>query len=202
MSNLNIKFYFASPVEVVRITPHNLQEAADWCGGKVAKTESNRVPGRMDSYVWVPTPKGSGVSWAFPGMFITKRLAVSEKGQLKATYAVFRKDYFNRNYFEEMTQAVDATWEREAAERKKEKPAQNVVVNVFPAEGVTPAEVARVVEEAVSTENIRAEEPASQPPMLEFSSESAPFVGVSIVETPSIVEQRELTREAEVEAQA
>lgn len=173
MSNLNIKFYFSSPVEVVRVTPHNLQEAAAWCGGKVAKTESNKVPGRMDSYVWVPTPKGSAISWAFPGMYITKRLAVSEKGQLKATYAVFRKDYFNRNYFEEMKHAVDATWEREASERKKEKPAQNVVVNVFPPAGASPAEVAKMV-----TENIRAEEPVSP------------------------VIQRELAREAEVEVEA
>lgn len=115
------KFYFLSPVEVVKVTPHNLEEVAKWCGGKVAQTESRLVPGRMDSYVWVPTPKGNNVSWAFPGMFITKRLVVNVKNELRATWAVFRRDYFEKNYFDAPIDAVDATWEREAREKKPAK---------------------------------------------------------------------------------
>ena len=104
------KFYFLSPVEVMKVTSQNLAEVAEWCGGEVATTESRRVAGRMDSYVWVPTPKGSSISWAFPGMFITKRLVRTIKDELRITYAVFRKDYFEKNYFDSPTEAVDQTW--------------------------------------------------------------------------------------------
>lgn len=107
-------FYFLSPVEVVEVTSQNLEEVAEWCGGKVATTESRRVPGRMDSYVWVPTPKGTSISWAFPRMFVTKRLVRTIKDELRTTYSVFRRDYFEKNYFENPTQAVNETWEREA----------------------------------------------------------------------------------------
>lgn len=116
---MKTQFYFLAPVEVVKVTNENLHEVAEWCGGKVASTESRRVPGRMDSYVWVPTPKGNALSWAFPGMYITKRLVVTVKDEMKATYAIFRKDYFSRNYFDTPSHAVDATWEKEL--RKKEK---------------------------------------------------------------------------------
>lgn len=116
------QFYFLSPVEVVKVSSQNLQEVAEWCGGKVAQTESRRVPGRLDSYVWVPTPKGSNISWAFPGMFITKRLVVTVKGELRATWAVFRRDYFEKNYFEDPKAAVDKTWE---LEDRSPKPGQN-----------------------------------------------------------------------------
>jgi hypothetical protein len=113
------QFYFLSPVEVVKVTSNNLAEVAEWCGGRVAEAESNRVKGRMDKYVWVPTPKGSNISWAFPGMFITKRLVVNMKGELKATWAVFRRDYFEKNYFETPNDAVDKTWEIENKALKK-----------------------------------------------------------------------------------
>lgn len=116
---MKTSFYFPAPVEVVKVTNENLAEVAEWCGGKVASTESRRVPGRQDSYVWVPTPKGNSVSWAFPGMFITKRMVVTIKDEMKATYAVFRKDYFNRNYFDTPTEAVDKTWEK--FEKNKQK---------------------------------------------------------------------------------
>lgn len=121
------QFYFLSPVEVVKVTSQNLAEVAEWCGGKVASTESKKVPGRMDSYVWVPTPKGTQVSWAFPGMFITKRLVTTLQGELRATWAVYRRDYFNKNYFDTPKAAVDATWEREALEKsgKRPKPAKD-----------------------------------------------------------------------------
>lgn len=105
-------FYFLSPVEVVKVSTSNLQEVAEWCGGKVATTESRRVPGRQDSYVWAPTPKGTAISWAFPGMFITKRLVRTIKDELRVTYAVFRRDYFEKNYFDNPTEAVAATWEK------------------------------------------------------------------------------------------
>jgi len=117
-------FYFLSPVEVVKVTSSNLEEVAEWCGGKVAQTESRRVPGRMDSYVWVPTPKGSNISWAFPGMFITKRLVLTMKNELKATWAVFRRDYFEKNYFETPQDAVNKTWELEDRTPKAKKVAE------------------------------------------------------------------------------
>jgi len=123
-------FYFLSPVKVIKVTSQNLQEAAEWCGGKVAQTESRRVPGRMDSYVWVPTPKDTKLSWAFPGMFITQRLVITVKGETRATYAVFRRDYFDKNYFESPQDAVTQTWERAAAERNKSQQRPEVVVNV------------------------------------------------------------------------
>lgn len=116
-------FFFLSPVEVVKVTSSNLEEVAEWCGGKVAETESRRVPGRMDKYVWVPTPKGTSISWAFPGMYITKRLVRTVKDEIRVTFAVFRKDYFDKNYFDTPNQAVDETWERHA---KQEKAKQKV----------------------------------------------------------------------------
>lgn len=117
---LQKQFYFLSPVEVVKVTLQNLGEVAEWCGGKVAAVESRRVPGRMDSYVWVPTPEGTAISWAFPGMFVTKRLVRTVKDDLRVTYAVYRKDYFEKNYFDNPLAAVDATWEREARSRQKQ----------------------------------------------------------------------------------
>lgn len=125
------QFFFLSPVEVVKVTTQNLEEVAEWCGGSVQETESRRHPGRMDKYVHVPTPENTKISWAFPGMFITKRLVLNVKDELRATFAVFRRDYFEKNYFESPKQAVDRTWEREHAE--KQKPlvkAPEVVVNV------------------------------------------------------------------------
>lgn len=116
---LQTNFYFLSPVEVVRVTPRNLEEVAEWCGGKVAETESRRVEGRMDKYVWVPTPKGSAISWAFPGMFITKRVVITENDELKVTYSVFRKAYFKANYFQSPDMAVENTWDRQQREAGK-----------------------------------------------------------------------------------
>ena len=126
---MNKQFYFLSPVEVVKVTSQNLEEVAAWCGGSVQETESRRVPGRMDKYVLVPTPKDTNISWAFPGMFITKRLVVTVKDELRSTYAVFRRDYFEKNYFDTPKEATDKTWERELLERTKPKKTE-VVVNV------------------------------------------------------------------------
>jgi primosomal protein N' len=117
---MKTQFYFPAPVEVVKVTNENLADVAAWCGGKVAATESRRVAGRMDSYVWVPTPKGTAISWAFPGMFITKRLAITVKDEMKATYSVFRRDYFSRNFFDTPTEATDKTWEKYEKEKAKE----------------------------------------------------------------------------------
>lgn len=114
-------FFFLSPVEVVKVTSSNLEEVAEWCGGKVAETESRRVAGRMDKYVWVPTPKGTSISWAFPGMYITKRLVRTVKDDIRVTFAVFRKDYFDKNYFDSPNQAVDETWERHFKAEEKAK---------------------------------------------------------------------------------
>lgn len=122
-------FYFLSPVEVVKVTSSNLEEAAEWCGGSVLQTESRRAKDRMDSYVHVPTPEGTKISWAFPGMFITKRLVITMKNEIRATYAVFRRDYFDKNYFGTVNDAVDKTWEREEKERNKPKKVNVVVSN-------------------------------------------------------------------------
>jgi hypothetical protein len=118
---MNKQFYFLSPVEVVKVTSQNLEEVAEWCGGSVQETESRRVPGRMDKYVLVPTPKDTNISWAFPGMFITKRLVVTVKDELRETYAVFRRDYFEKNYFDTPKDATDKTWERQLEEKSKPK---------------------------------------------------------------------------------
>lgn len=106
------EFFHLSPVEVMLVTPHNLDEVAEWCGGSVQETESRRVSGRMDKYVLVPTPKGSYISWAFPGMFITKRLVVTLKDKPRLTYSVFRRDYFEKNYFSSPLEALESTWGR------------------------------------------------------------------------------------------
>lgn len=137
------QFYFLSPVEVVKVTTKNMQEVAEWCGGRVAKTESRKVAGRMDSYVWVPTPKGSVISWAFPGMFITKRLVLSVKDEVKATYSVFRRDYFEKNYFESPQAAVDATWDKGS----KKKPAEFTVQGAE--DLINRADVTEIVKAAV-----------------------------------------------------
>lgn len=121
--DLNTNFFFMSPVEVVRVTPKNLTEVAEWCGGKVARTASKHVKNRVDSYVDVPTPKGAPISWAFPGMYITKRLAITEKDEIKASFSVFRKDYFSKNYFKTSSEASVATWERQLKEETEKIPA-------------------------------------------------------------------------------
>lgn len=145
------QFYFLSPVEVVKVTSSNLEEVAEWCGGKVATTESNKVKGRMDKYVWVPTPKGTHISWAFPGMFITKRIVVTLKGELRETWSVFRRDYFEKNYFDTPIDAVDATWER--AHREKSKKGTDVqktqVTLELTGTDVNPQKVAEAVAEAM-----------------------------------------------------
>jgi len=121
-------FFFLSPVLVVKVTNQNLDEVAEWCGGEVGETESRRKQGAMDKYVWVPTPKGNQTSWAFPGMFVTKRLVITMQGKLKATWAVFRRDYFEKNYFDSPEAATAATWEREHDEAAHLK--EPVTVNV------------------------------------------------------------------------
>lgn len=120
---MNKQFYFLSPVEVIKVTTHNLDEVAEWCGGSVQETESRRRTGPkgekvMDKYVLVPTSAEKHISWAFPGMFVTKRLVVTVKNELRATYAVFRRDYFEKNYFDTPKDATDKTWERQETENQ------------------------------------------------------------------------------------
>lgn len=164
-------FYFLAPVEVVKVTPQNLAEVAEWCGGQVQETESRRRPGTMDSYVWVPTPKGSTISWAFPGMYVTKRLVITVKGELKATWAVFRRDYFEKNYFQTMTEAVDKTWELDPSRKPAEEKPHNVVVNqTFTGSDFQAAvakvqeDVAKIAEKAgIDLEEVAAEAPKEVP---------------------------------------
>ena len=119
--DVKVDFYFLSPVQVVKVEADNLEAVARWCGGEVQETESRRVKGRKDPYVWVPTPEGSKISWAFPGMYITKRLVITIKGELRETFAVFRRDYFDKNYFGTQKLAVDKTWERQEKETRKRR---------------------------------------------------------------------------------
>lgn len=134
------QFFFLSPVEVVKVTSQNLDEVAEWCGGSVQETESRRVPGRMDKYVLVPTPKDTNISWAFPGMFITKRLVITVKDELRETYAVFRRDYFEKNYFDTPKDAADKTWERQELEKNKPAPKAEVHVTVNVGEALVEAQ--------------------------------------------------------------
>lgn len=125
------QFYFLSPVEVVKVTQENLEEAAEWCKGSIQEADSRRKPGEKDKYVLVPTANDKQVSWAFPGMFITRRLVVTVKNELRYTFAVYKRDYFDKNYFEEPKQAVDKTWERAERERnRKPKKTSKNEVNV------------------------------------------------------------------------
>lgn len=146
-------FYFLSPVEVVKVTSQNLEEVAEWCGGAVHQTESRKVPGRQDSYVWVPTPKGTHISWAFPGMFITKRIVITLKGEIRETWSVFRRDYFEKNYFDDPKAAVDATWER--AEQEKRRKGTDVEKSTVTLElkgtDVNPQKVAEAVQKAMGS---------------------------------------------------
>lgn len=159
------QFYFTCPVEVVKVTAANINEVAEWCGGEIGETPSRRTEGRMDKYVWVPTPKGSTTSWAFPGMFVTRRIVLTTEGKFKETWSVFRRDYFEKNYFETPLEAVDGTWEKFIKHQKSEealeelrdyqeslKPSptanQQITVNVYG--GQDPKEVGQLVSEAVS----------------------------------------------------
>lgn len=158
---LQTNFYFTSPLEVARVTPKNLEEVAAWCGGKVAETESRRVPGRMDKYVWVPTPKGASVSWAFPGMYITKRVVITEKeGDIVTTFSVFRKDYFKKNYFDSIERAVDETWERQARESKTTIQVKQKTPTSEPFVVVTPLNPGHNPPSPMAEQNVRAHENA------------------------------------------
>lgn len=147
---LKKQFYFMSPVQVVKVTTHNIEQAAEWCGGKIKSTESRRNPGRTDKYVDVPVPKGAALVMAFPGMYITKRIVISLENQIKVSYAVFRRDYFEKNYFLEPIDSVDACWTRLANESIKPEPVPGTghtttVMNIHVA---SPGEVGKALEEA------------------------------------------------------
>ena len=125
-------FHFLAPVEAVKLTKKNLKEVAEWCGGKLAETPSRRVPNQMEPYVEVPTTDETKIAWAFPGMYVTRRLVVSRNGDLKQTWAVFRSDYFEKNYFDTPQDSVSATWEKHYADAAGDEP-------LFPQEKLTPA---------------------------------------------------------------
>lgn len=118
---LQPQFFFLSPVQVVKVTKENLNEVAEWCGGTVLETPSRRDPKVLDKYVHVPTPEGSAISWAFPNMYITRRLVVTGKGDMKTSFAVFKRDYFEKNYFVDPSDAVAMTWEAQAAENRNKR---------------------------------------------------------------------------------
>ena len=126
MSELTTTHYWTSPVEVARVTPTNMEEIAEWCGGYIDITESRRKPGEMDKLVRVPVSgRGNALSTAFIGMFVTRRLAVNERGELKDTFAVFRYSYFGANYFATPEQVFAATWGR----RREEEGLSNPVID-------------------------------------------------------------------------
>lgn len=108
---INKQFFFSAPAEVVRVTKNNLHEVAEWCGGKVAETPSKKDPNKMSPYVWVPTPPRTRLTWAFVGMYVTKRLIVGVDGKITESWQVFRRDYFQANFFETPDAAIKGTWE-------------------------------------------------------------------------------------------
>lgn len=146
-NKLNTQFFFVAPLEVVKVTRENMEEAAAWCGGKVATVESRKVAGRMDPYVWVPTPSGTKISWAFAGMYITRRIIVTLNDELAYSYQVYRRNYFEKNYFPEVSEAVDKTWER-AAKQNGSKKATKKVAQKTP----SPEDIAVAARQAVEAE--------------------------------------------------
>lgn len=167
-TKLNNQFYFVAPLEVVKVTKDNLKEAAEWCGGKVATVESRKVPGRIDSYVWVPTPKGTQISWAFPGMFITRRIVVTLKNEITYTFQVYRRDYFEKNYFSLPNEAVDKTWERAAKARHpktmqqisgQHTKAEEILENGSPDDAVSVGEAVALLESELGAEVIAQDAP-------------------------------------------
>jgi hypothetical protein len=215
------KFYFMSPVQVVKVTTHNIEQAAEWCGGEIKTTDSRRTPGRVDRYVDVPTPKGAALSMAFPGMFITKRVVVSLENELKVSYGVFRINFFSRNYFQEPIDSVDAHWTRLANEEMKPEPVKEgapspVVMNIHVA---NPGEVGKALEAAraklvqqdnppvvvnvISHEGDVSEEVKAEADLIEMNTEILQFeqdMATGRELTP--VEQRQLITEDAVEAEA
>jgi len=128
---LQPQFYFLSPVQVIQVTKENIQEAAEWCGGDVLEIANRRDPKKMDQYVHVPVPENSAISWAFPGMFITRRLVIAQDGNMKISWAVFKRDYFEKNYFTDPSVGVAKTWEKQASVAKRKKREEvRVKVNV------------------------------------------------------------------------
>lgn len=124
---LKKQFYFMSPVQAVKVTTHNIEQAAEWCGGVIKTTDSRRHPGRTDKYIDVPVPKGGSLVMAFPGMWITKRIVISLEDEIKVSFAVFRRDFFEKNYFLEPVQSVDACWVRLA---NQDMPVEQAIVHV------------------------------------------------------------------------
>lgn len=96
---METSLYFGPPVEAVQVSAANMDEVAQWCGGKIATWEKKAQPGRIFTYIWVPVPKGTKVYWAYPGMWIVKRKATNSMGAMKTTWAVFHKEYFEKNFF-------------------------------------------------------------------------------------------------------
>jgi hypothetical protein len=92
--------YFGPPVEAVQVTTSNMEEVAEWCGGRIASWEKKAQPGREFKYIWVPVPRGTKVYWAYPGMWVVKRKATNSMGVVKTTLAVFHREYFEKNFFE------------------------------------------------------------------------------------------------------
>lgn len=144
------KFYFMSPVHVVKVTTHNIEQAAEWCDGTIRTTESRRNPGRTDLYIDVPVPKGAALVMAFPGMFITKRIVISLENQIKVTYGVFRRDFFEKNYWAQPIEAVDACWTRLANEEIEETiiPGTAQTTTVMNIHVANPGDVGKALEAA------------------------------------------------------
>lgn len=127
--SINEQFFFLSPVQAVKVTAQNLDEVAEWCGGLVAQTESRKRPGTMDKYVAVPTPEGAKMGLAFLGMYVTRRVAITARGESKITWAVYAKGYFKNNYFDTPAESVEKTWGRK---QKKAVEASKKVSEVVP----------------------------------------------------------------------
>lgn len=187
---LKKQYFFMSPVQVVKVTTHNIEQAAEWCGGEIKTTESRRNPGRTDKYIDVPVPKGSALVMAFPGMYITKRCVITLEDTIKVTYAVFRKNFFEKNYFLKPLDSVDASWTRLENEQTQpdvvtETGQTAVVMNIHVA---SPGEVGKAME-------------AARAKVLESANIGSGTTVVNVMtDELSPREQRELITESLVEA--
>ncbi|RTL03855.1 hypothetical protein EKK58_11815 [Candidatus Dependentiae bacterium] len=94
-----IETFYMAPVDAVRVTKTNMAEVAAWCGGEVQTLESNTHPGQLVEYVLVPSKNKTRFrTHAFPGMYISRRFVALPNQKKRATYAVFKQDYFEKNF--------------------------------------------------------------------------------------------------------
>lgn len=113
-ADISPEFFFVAPISAMLVTDDNMEAVAKWCGGSVERP----AKAKKDCVV-VKTPKSASLSWAFPGMYVTRRIVVSTEGVVHETWGVFRASYFARNYFETPIESIDAIWAIAATKVKR-----------------------------------------------------------------------------------